>query len=204
MYDAHIRDPRIHDACIHDACIYNACIQDACLHDAYCMYPRCIFIWSLTLMRVYVWCIYLWTSSLDPDAWMYDARMYDYISMILVPWPWCMYDTWMYDAHIHDLCPWCMYDAKMYDAHIRDSCPWSWCMHDACILVLECMMHTPAAAPPIENRIKKRYEHTFNGRSSSRSEQGYYGVGIHKIWYIIDRYEYISGLRSLHSLPTRP
>ena len=27
-------------------------------------------------------------------------------------------------------------------------------MHDACILVLECMMHTPAAAPPIENRIK--------------------------------------------------
>ena len=51
-------------------------------------------------------------------------------------------------------------------------------MHDACILVLECMMHTPAAAPPIENRIKKRYEHTFNGRSSSRSEQGYYGVGM--------------------------
>ena len=106
------------------------------------------------------------------------------ISMILVPWPWCMYDTWMYDAHIHDLCPWCMYDAQMYDAHIRDPCPWSWCMHDACILVLECMMHTPAAAPPIENRIKKRYEHTFNGRSSSRSEQGYYGVGIYDFLYI--------------------
>ena len=110
---------------------------------------------------MHVWCAYVW-----------------YISMILVPWPWCMYNTWMYDAHIHDLCPWCMYDAQMYDAHIRDPCPWSWCMHDACILVLECMMHTPAAAPPIENRIKKRHRHTFNGRSSSRSGQGFYGDGI--------------------------
>ena len=136
-------------------------------------------------MHVNVWCIYLWTSSLDPDAWMYDARMYDYISMILVPWPWCMYDTWMYDAHIHDICPWCMYDAKMYDAHIRDPCPWSWFMHDACILVLECMMHTPAAAPPIENRIKKRHRHTFNGRSSSRSGQGFYGVGIAIVFLIM-------------------
>ena len=139
-------------------------------------------------MHVNVWCIYLWTSSLDPDAWMYDARMYDYISMILVPWPWCMYDTWMYDAHIHDLCPWCMYDTHMYDAHIRDPCPWSWCMHDVCILVLECMMHTPAAAPPIENRIKKRHRHTFNGRSSSRSEQGDSRSRIWFTWHCLCTY----------------
>ena len=46
-----------------------------------------------------------------------------------------------------------MYDAQMYDAHIRDPCSWSLCMHKYMmhVGVLPC---TPAAAPPIESRIK--------------------------------------------------
>ena len=50
-------------------------------------------------------------------------------------------------------------------------------MHDVCILVLECMMHTPAAAPPIENRIKKR-DILLMGGAAAGANRGTMGLGL--------------------------
>ena len=50
-------------------------------------------------------------------------------------------------------------------------------MHDVCILVLECMMHTPAAAPPIENRIKKRHNTLLMGGAAAGANRAILGVG---------------------------
>ena len=96
-------DAYMHVSTMHIYLIFD---PDACVYDAYIFdpWPCCILLWCLC-----VWCIYLWSLTLI----MMD------ISMILDPWPGCIYAS-IHDAYIYmTLNPdACMYDAVMNDAYV--------------------------------------------------------------------------------------
>ena len=160
--------------CVWCNCLWSLILIHACMmHISILMHVTTMHICMMHLSMIH-----------NPDTCMYDA--YIYLPRSLTLQQACVYDAYTYDPWSCYMYVWCIYDdywsSYMYDAYI--------CVPQTLTLMLVCMMHISMILDSCMYEARmvhaSTYDaiffgngHTFNGRSSSssRSEQGYYGVG---------------------------